>query len=329
MTGLSDSFFSLDASRVLEAVDSALPEDAESTGYMLALNSLENRVFQIDLEGGSQVVAKFYRPDRWTEEQITEEHVFIKQLDEAEIPVVPFISLRSGLSGCQSLGQTEDGIFFSIAPRVRGRLMDELDETRLESLGRYLARMHNVGESFSVNCRAELSIESYGEESLDFLMNSEAIDETLRPHYKQAAQRFLDLARPRLESLESFLVHGDFHLGNCLWDDYKAFVIDFDDCLVAPPVQDIWMIIRGRDQEAIEARESLLSGYEQFRDFDYSSIQAIEALRGLRILRYSAWIAQRWSDPSFPKAFPSFRTQKYWQEEVRALYECSEILELH
>lgn len=311
-------FFSLTPESILDSIDDILKiedENIRTSGRALALNSLENRVYDIELEDETSVVAKFYRPGRWTEEQIYEEHSFLFQLDEKEIPVVcPYT-----FSG-ESLFKTPEGIFFSLFPKVRGRLLDELENEQLKTLGRYLARIHNVGESYPFQYRLQMNEKSWGEEPLHILQKSNMLGE-YKKRYHFLAKTLIELAKDFFPKYPKISLHGDCHLGNCLWEAQSPYFIDFDDSLSGPCIQDLWMISRGRGQESEEERNIILSGYEIFRPFDRSQLDYIELLRALRVLYYSAWISKRWDDPAFPIAFPTFSTPRYWEEEIQCFQE--------
>lgn len=312
-------FFQLNPDSILDAVEKTIQiEEPEirATGRALSLNSMENRVFDVELDDESHVVAKFYRPSRWTQEQIQEEHEFLFTLEDAEIPVVAPIGI-----GDQSVFTMENGIFFALFPKVRGRLMDELDDDRLRTVGRYIARIHNVGEHFHFHHRLKMSVEEWGRKSLAFLLASTFFPPEYAPRYKQLAEQIFAILDPFLQTTPSIALHGDCHLGNTLWQQDSPFFLDFDDSITAPPVQDIWMVVRGRDNEAIKQRNLLLEGYEAFRPFDRRSLQYLEPLRSLRMIQYSAWIGRRWDDPYFPKIFPHFGSTKYWEEEMHSLQE--------
>jgi Ser/Thr protein kinase RdoA (MazF antagonist) len=314
-----ENFFRLTPEAILDSIDAVVDEampGVRCTGRALALNSLENRVYDIELDDDSHLVAKFYRPLRWTEAQIQEEHDFVFALDEAEIPVVSPWRLDD-----QSLFQAPDGILFALYSKVSGRLLDELDPDRLRTLGRYIGRIHNVGERFPFRHRLRLTPEKWGTEPLEYLLASGLIDPQYRDRYAMACRNLIARAEQALRDIPAISLHGDCHLGNTLWQQDSPFVLDFDDCMTAPAVQDIWMVIRGRGPEAERDRDLLLEGYGAFRDFDRGTLSLIEPLRALRMIHYSAWIARRWQDPSFPRAFPFFAQPRYWEEEIQALQE--------
>ena len=337
------SFYALTNDEVLNSVETALERNEigrRATGSIFALNSLENRVYEIEFEDGYKVVTKFYRPHRWTPAQILEEHFFLSQLLSAEIPVVAPLSLQKNLvhntishplpdhlRSMKTLGLSRNNIAFAVFPLVKGRLLDELSETHLQTLGRYVGRLHRIGAKYLNSLRPRLDINTFGWDSLDFLATTNFFEtEAVFEQYESAVGRLLDLIEPLFDRVPFILTHGDCHLGNTLWQGEAPFFLDFDDLCLAPAVQDIWMIVRGRDKNAIHDREILLKSYEQMNEFNDSQLALIEPLRALRIIHYSAWIAKRWDDPSFPKAFPDFASTRYWHEEISELYKIEEAI---
>ena len=286
------------------------------TGRFLVLNSYENRVFRLELEDGTFVVAKFYRPGRWTEDTIQAEHDFLNDLVDAEIPVVAPLKLNDG-----GTIDVVDGISFAIFPSFGGRAPEELEKEKLEILGRYLARIHNVGGSRSESRRVKLTPESYGQANLDFLLEHNFIPDSLAENYKITVESLLSHMQPYFLDIETLRVHGDCHLGNLLWNPSGPTFLDFDDMVVGPAVQDIWMLVPSYDQYGQLDREVLLDAYQTFRDFDRRELRLIEPLRALRFLHYSAWIARRWDDPIFKETFTYFGTEQYWQKEIQDLRE--------
>lgn len=329
-------FYSLTPERLLDVVERALDSlktGVRATGRALALNSMENRVYDIELESDegekSHVVAKFYRPGRWSREAILDEHQFIAELAENEVPAVKPLTLANG----STLDQSEDGIHFALFPKARGRILQELDDHQLAQIGRLLGRLHNIGAKKDAPNRLRLDVETYGRRSLEFLEGSGLIAENVAPRYRQVVGEILALIEPMLKGARTQRVHGDCHLGNVLWhvppgatEHSQAFFLDFDDMVVAPAVQDVWMVVRGRGPEADRARDVLLRGYEQMREFDYDELRLVEPLRALRIIHYAAWIARRWEDPAFQNAFPDFGSQRYWVEELQTLDEQLELI---
>lgn len=308
------NFYSLTPDIVLEAVDAT---GFRTTGELLQLNSYENRVFEVALEGEPKIIAKFYRPGRWNEETILEEHEFLFDLQAEGLPVVAPLRKMQG----RSLYKWH-GMWTALFPKARGRLVQELSSENLVRLGRTLARLHNVGAQKHFKHRPWLTAESYGYENLDLLQNWIAPE--VRPRYNQAAEKILEFLDEHLEESSYIRIHGDCHKGNLLETDQAGqqkefFFVDFDDCVMGPPVQDFWMLFSGEEDEAAEELDALLSGYEEIREFDERQLQLIPALRGLRIIHYAAWIARRWEDPSFPRLFPQFQEFNYWANETEVL----------
>lgn len=336
------NFHSLDPQVVLDDVDVVLHEmgRARSSGRVMALNSLENRVYLIELEDGSEVVAKFYRPARWSAAQIAEEHHFLLRALAAEIPVVaPLvcgsqagseIKTEAGLGSSEAtLFKTKAGIRFSLFPKVRGRLTAELSLKQAEVLGRYLGRLHLLGRSMPLKRRPPLDIHTFGDDALDALESAKIVQAPQFRRYIMLAEEFLDLVDPILSGPmheRAQTVHGDCHIGNILWDGEAPFLLDFDDMSTCLPVQDIWLIAPGRDEENAETRRALLAGYEQFLEFCDDDFVCVEPLRGLRMIHYTAWIARRLSDPIFPATFVDFGSDRYWQEECQALMEAADCI---
>jgi Ser/Thr protein kinase RdoA (MazF antagonist) len=315
-----EQFFTLTPERMLTAVERALGSTrpgVRATGRCLAMNSMENRVYQIELDDETEVVTKFYRPGRWSREAILDEHRFLAELAAAEVPVVAPLVLDGG----GTIAESEDGILFAVFPKVRGRGMPELDDGQLEQAGRLLGRLHNVGASSPAPCRLQLTPLTYGRDALALLEATGAIDIQVQSRYRRVVEELLRAMEPLWSNIETFRIHGDCHLGNVLWQKEGPFFLDFDDMVIGPAVQDVWMVVRGRDAEAERQREVLLGGYQQMRRFDRSTLRLVEPLRALRFVHYSAWIARRWADPIFKRAFPEFETYQYWTEELADLEE--------
>jgi Ser/Thr protein kinase RdoA (MazF antagonist) len=293
-------------------------------GRLLALNSYENRVYQVGIEDEPPVVAKFYRPERWSDAQIGEEHAFAHELASAEIPVVEPLAFEG-----RTLLDAE-GFRLAVFPRRGGRAPELEDRDTLEWLGRFIGRIHAVGTSRKFEHRPALDIESFGVESRDFLASSGFIPDELRSSWTEAANRALDGVRAafaRAGDVRTLRVHGDCHVGNVLWTPSTGnhpggpHFVDLDDSRTAPAVQDLWMLVSG-DRATMSAQmRHLLHGYEDFAEFDDRELSLMEALRTLRLLHYSAWLARRWDDPAFPIAFPWFNTPRYWQDRVIELRE--------
>lgn len=302
---------------ILDALESV---GERADGRLLALNSYENRVYQVYLESGSVRVLKFYRPQRWSDEQILEEHHFAAELKEAEVPVVAPVEL-----GGTTLFK-HGGFRFAVFERMGGRA-PELDAAGvLKRIGALIGRIHAVGARRPFVHRGRLDIAGFGNRSRESLLASGKIPESILAAWQTAADTLLAAIReiygnPDQHSTGWIRVHGDCHAGNILWTDSGGHFVDLDDCLSAPAVQDLWMLLSGDDMARTEQLRQLLEGYEQFREFDRCELRFIEALRGLRLIHYSAWLARRWNDPAFPAAFPWFNTQRYWQDRVLEMRE--------
>jgi Ser/Thr protein kinase RdoA (MazF antagonist) len=307
----TDLFLSLTPERVLDAVEAA---GLRTSPVCYPLNSFENRVYEVELEDQTRVIAKFYRPLRWTREQILDEHRFTAELFEEEIPVCPVLSFEDG----DTLKEV-DGIKYCLFARRGGRAPDELTEGYAERLGMLTGRMHAVGGRNVSEHRVRINGDTYVRANLRWLDEHGTVPQHLKERYFTAANFVADIADEMLEGKETIRLHGDLHLGNLLVRDGLFNVLDFDDMVVGPPVQDIWLILPGRDQWANKLRECFLEGYEQFRAFDRSTLRLIEPLRGLRLVHYATWLARRWHDPIFPKTWPHFITERYWVDQTADL----------
>jgi len=298
-------------------LDSVESKGLHCTGGLLPLNSYENRVYRVDTEEQGQFAVKYYRPERWDDRQILEEHGFAQELADQEIPAVAPLPDDQG----HTLHHHE-GFRFALFPWRGGRAPElHSREDRLR-LGRYLARVHRVGAAAPFRHRERLTVDLYGRRSVELLRASHFLPPELVTSYFAIADillQRLENAFTRTGDLGWIRVHGDFHLGNILWTDTGAHLVDFDDSLMAPAVQDMWMLLSGEATEMETQLADILEGYSEFRDFDASELRLIEPLRTLRMLRYSAWIAARWSDPAFPRAFPWFDSQRYWEDQILAL----------
>ena len=309
-------YSSLTPDVVLNALEGiGLPCD----GALLTLNSYENRVYQLGLADAPPVVAKFYRPGRWSDAAILEEHAFALELQEREIPVVAPLALAGG----KTLHAAE-GFRFAVFPRRGGRA-PELDRPdTLQWMGRFLGRIHAVGAVMPFRERPTLNIASFGEDSRAYLLAHGFLPADLLDAWRSVADQALDGVRrcyERAGAIPSIRLHGDCHAGNVLWTDGGPHFVDLDDAVTGPAVQDLWMLLSG-DRESRERQlAAVLEGYETFREFDRVELLLIEALRTLRLMHYAAWLARRWDDPAFPASFPWFHTQRYWQDHVLELRE--------
>lgn len=300
--------------RILDAVESL---DLPCDGRLLALNSYENRVYQIGTDDGF-LVAKFYRPERWSDEAIREEQDFVAELAAEEIPVVAPLRLQG-----RTLHEYA-GFRFAVYPRQGGRPPEFDRPETLEWMGRLLGRIHTVGRRRAYEVRPALDIAGFGQQSRDFLLAGGFIPAELEPAWRAIADQALDAAHAcfaRAGKVGQLRLHGDCHAGNVLWTEAGPHFVDFDDSRMGPAIQDIWMLFSGDAETMGRQRNRFLEGYEQFAEFDDRERLLIEALRTLRLMHYSAWIARRWADPAFPAAFPWFGSQRYWQDRILELRE--------
>lgn len=287
-------------------------------GRLLALNSYENRVYRVGIEDGDAVVAKFYRPNRWSDDAILEEHAFTLELGDAEVPVVAPIAID---------GRTlhKAGGFRVAVYANRGGRAPELDDLDLlRQLGRFVARIHLVGETGEFRHRPGIDVDTYAVESRETLLTEGFIPDELRPAYESVSDLVVDgvlACYERAGRVRELRVHGDFHPGNVLVDRDVLHIVDFDDTRRGPAVQDLWMFLSGERAEQTPQLAALLEGYGQFRRFDARELHLVEALRSLRIMHYAAWLARRWEDPAFRTAFPWFDSRRYWDDHVLALRE--------
>jgi Ser/Thr protein kinase RdoA (MazF antagonist) len=282
-------------------------------GRLLTLNSYENRVYQVGIDDGPMVVVKFYRPERWTDAQIDEEHAFAHELKSHEIPVV----------APQYSGHHE-GFRFAVYPRRGGRTPELGDPKILEWIGRFIGRIHAVGSSKKFERRPALNVQLFGHEPRAYLLEHKFVPPELLPAWEAVTAQALDAVSrcyERAGNVKSIRLHGDCHPGNILWTDEGPHFVDLDDARMGPAIQDLWMLLSG-DRAAMTGQMlDVLTGYQHFMRFDKKELALLEALRTLRLIHYSAWIARRWDDPAFPAAFPWFNTQRYWQDRILELRE--------
>ncbi|MBF0455021.1 MAG: serine/threonine protein kinase [Magnetococcales bacterium] len=307
---------------ILDAVESV---GYQCDGGQLALNSYENRVYQIGIEEDSSLVVKFYRPQRWTDVAILEEHLFSQELADLEITAVPPIADHEG----RTLHQFK-AFRFALYPKRGGRAPELEDPETLAQLGRFMGRIHQVGQSKRFEHRPTLDIESFGVSSRQFLLESGFIPLEMVSPYRSLTEDLLDRIRAGFEragKVASIRLHGDCHGGNILWTDSGPHFVDFDDARMGPAIQDLWMCLSGDREERSLQLSHLLSGYLQFAEFNPRELHLIEPLRTLRMMHYAAWVARRWHDPAFPRAFPWFNGPRYWDEHLLSLREQAALME--
>ncbi len=307
---------------ILDAVESV---GFRCTGSLLALNSYENRVYQIGIEESTPIIAKFYRPHRWAVPTILEEHEFSQTLLDHEIPVVA--PLKN--SDHQSLHHFKQ-FDFALFPRWGGHALELGSLEQLERMGRFLGRIHAVGAARPFKHRATLTVDLFGYEALKFLKTTHFIPDEMREAFFNETMALLNQVNEQFKSVSSIKyirLHGDLHAGNVLWDDLGPHILDFDDCLMGPAIQDLWMLLSGDEEQNTLQMESILRGYRQFHDFNQNELYLIESLRTLRLLHYSAWLARRWEDPAFSTNFPWFNTPFYWHELRQNLQEQKRLLD--
>lgn len=322
-------FYELTPDKILDAVEQVT--GLRCTGRSLALNSMENRVYEVEVETDAPLkspserfrIVKFYRPGRWTAAQIQEEHDYLKDLVAEEVPVIAPLGLAG--DGATLHHAKDMNLWFTVFPKGGGRVPDELAPDDLQQVGRLLARMHNVGAMRPFKHRLHLTPEVYGRMNLQFLLEHNLCPAPHRPSLETVGQAFVDACIPLMRDIPSIRIHGDCHAGNLLWTG-RPFWVDFDDCVMGPPIQDLWLLVGGRDHEAQQRMRHLVEGYTMMRPLHPRSGAVIEALRGLRLIHFAAWIARRWQDPAFQRNFEYFGSDRYWQELVQDVREQTALL---
>ena len=329
----STPYAGLDPTLVLDALDGV---GLRGDGRLIQLNSYENRVFQIFLEGGRVVVAKFYRPARWTDAQIFEEHGFAAELAAAEIPVAAPLEFDSAVPSLHApkvrlLGSTLAAVDspagdyrFSVSERLTGRAPELDDPETLEWIGRFVGRIHAVGARGVFQHRQTLNPQTFGAANIEWLLEADLIPPDALTGWREVTAEALEAVSAAFAQgggARSLRLHGDCHLGNVLWSTDGPHFVDLDDAVNGPAAQDLWMLLSGDRAAMSRQLAAVLAGYECFMDFDRRELRLIEPLRTLRIIHHSAWIARRWSDPAFPVAFPWFESPSYWAEQTTRLHE--------
>lgn len=301
---------------ILDAIESV---GFHCSGGLLALNSYENRVYQVGIEDAAPIIAKFYRPHRWSNPAIVEEHQFAAELVAHDIPVVAPLTIAN-----QTLHEYQE-FRFAVFPRQGGRALELENLEHLEWMGRFLGRLHAVGACQPFQHRLQLDVQSYGHNPYHFLLEGNFIPAELKQNFcftVEAALQKIKECFQQVESIHYLRLHGDCHAGNILWNNAGPQFVDLDDCLMGPAIQDIWMLVAGDSAPQVDLQlKYILRGYQEFYEFNYRELHLIEALRTLRMIHYSAWLAKRWEDPAFPLNFPWFNTLRYWQEQLQNLNE--------
>ncbi len=325
----TQAFFALTPERVLAAVERL---GTRCTGRVLALNSMENRVYEVELDvdlpadagrWDAYRVVKFYRPGRWNRQQIEEEHGFLRDAAAMDLPVVQPIPFQDG----STVACVEHApILYTVFPKVGGRIRDELADEELEQIGRLIARLHNVGTAATFQHRLRLTVDSYGFDNLAFLRDQKLLPASVEQHYLRVAERIFSTTREWFSGVPLQRIHGDCHLGNILWQGERCFMVDFDDSLMGPPIQDLWLLTPGRDEDSMRRQDLILRGYSSMRPFDPGSARLREPLRALRMVHFTTWIAKRFEDPAFKRVFVDYGSERYWREQLVALQEVGECL---
>jgi Ser/Thr protein kinase RdoA (MazF antagonist) len=315
LDNINTPYTNLDPNLILDAVESI---GFHCTGSLFALNSYENRVYQVGIRDTVPLIAKFYRPLRWSDESIIEEHQFALELAHQEIPVIAPLVIRD-----ETLHSYHD-YRFALFPRQGGRPLEFDNLEHLEWMGRFIGRIHAVGAVHPFQHRLRLDVQTYGYHPYQFLLTHDFIPAELKHNFCHTVETLLLMIEQSLQSVEPInyiRLHGDCHAGNVLWNSNGPQFVDLDDCLMGPAIQDIWMLLSGsREQIDLQLRHILL-GYREFYDFNPREIPLVETLRTLRMIHYSGWLAKRWEDPAFPLNFPWFNTPRYWQDQLQHLNE--------
>jgi len=326
---LEENYDNLTPDTVIQAI--------ESLGYIsdarvFALNSYENRVYQVGIEDHPPIIAKFYRPLRWSEEQIIEEHRFAQMLADIDLPVVPPLTTSpNNSSESKSLHQFA-GYHFSLFRRQGGQAPEPDDFDQIYRLGRLIGRIHKAGAAESFQHRPRISVDSYGVEPSTLLLEHGFIPQHYSKEFEVLVEQLCNkctTAFAQTDSLNWIRGHGDCHIGNILWNrDTGPWFVDFDDCRTTPAIQDLWMLLSGDRSNQSKQISEIIEGYQEFHHFNLAEVQLIEPLRTLRMIHYAGWLAKRWTDPAFPLHFPWFNTENYWQHFIADLHDQNRALDL-
>lgn len=317
MKNITTPYINLDPNVILDAIESV---GYQCTGSLFPLNSYENRVYQVGIEDSAPLIAKFYRPHRWSDEAIIEEHQFALELMQHEIPVVAPLVDSTG----KSLHYFQE-FRFALFPKQGGRSLELDNLDHLQWMGRFIGRLHAVGNCQPFHYRLRLDVQSYGYAPYQFLLEHDFIPADIKTNFcllMKAVLQKIESCFQQIGLLSYLRLHGDCHPGNVLWNNAGPQIVDLDDCLMGPAIQDLWMLLSGATKSETNMQlHTMLDGYLEFADFNYREIYLIEALRTLRMIHYAAWLAKRWKDPAFPLNFPWFNTQRYWQEQLQHLHD--------
>ena len=311
----TEFFTSLTPDKVLDAIEDL---GFSTTGRISILASMENRVYEVEIDNDEAKtvsenfkIIKFYRPGRWSKDQIQDEHDFLFDLTKNDITAIAPDKING-----QSLFEDSNGLYYTIFPKQGGRAADEWNDELLGQMGRLLARLHNTGQVKPASHRLNLDIKTFGVANLDLILNSSHMLLDYKEQYRSVAEEIFTLSEPLFNNINYQRIHGDCHHGNILLKEGRPFLIDFDDMTMGPRVQDIWMITPGRDEYSLDQRQTLISAYMSMTDFDPRELKLIETLRALRIIHFSAWISHRFEDEAFKRVFPDFATHQYWEKEL-------------
>ncbi|MDD4973972.1 MAG: serine/threonine protein kinase [Bacteriovorax sp.] len=314
-------FYELNPDLVLETLDHL---GFKTTGRVMTMNSMENRVYEVEIESDSDnpsdhfKIIKFYRPGRWTKIQIQEEHDFLADLVEYEVPVIAPIAFPQ-FDGQTLFTLNDPELYYTVFNKQGGRAPDEFTNEEIEQVGRLLARLHNVGDMRTAPHRLRLTPDVYLKSNLDFLLDQKIIPSHLEASFKGVLEGIYDLTKNSFNNIHFQRIHGDCHLGNILKRGDVFHLIDFDDMVMGPAVQDMWLMLPGRDEYVDNLRNHMLDAYSTMRDFNFEEVRLTEVLRTLRMINYSAWIAKRFEDPAFKNAFPFFESPSYWEGQINDL----------
>ena len=311
-------FRDLGPDQVLNLVEQAA--DISLTNLFRPLNSYINRVFELERSDGAGLIVKFYRPGRWNKETIIEEHQFLLELAEAEVPVIPPLSF-SGADNEGTLGLFE-GVPFALFEKKGGRSVDEFNDDQWEQLGRLIGRVHSIGSVTSAPSRPSMSPLASTRQQLDYLMSTNLLSERFKDQFSAAVMAIIAETAPLFEQVRLIRIHGDCHFSNIIHRPGESFyLIDFDDMVMGPPIQDIWMLLPGSLEDAFVEMDIFLEGYETFHPFDRRSFNLIEPLRAMRFIHYITWCGYQVAVDGHTRVIPDFGTDEYWQREIEDLYD--------